>query len=370
MRKTMKLLHQWLGLVSGLVVAIVAITGCFFAFADEIQTAGMNHIEHANTRPLLSPDSLATLVQHQLEASDDTIKIACVTYRKAGLTARVAWIDKQGTYRTAMVNPYTGEIVGQLRGESFFRWILKGHRGLWLPRPIGSYVVGWSTVVFVLVLLSGLVMWMPQRWTRRTLNDRLKVKWKAKMGRRLFDLHNTLGFYVALIALILALTGLTWSFKPVRNAYYSMLTDKQMVEWSQPTSDTTQVTNQEEVGQQLWQRFQQLIPQEGEGDLRFDFPQGKYDVYRVSYNPDNHRYYRQRYWFFDRYSGKPLEGGGSYAIQPSEMSHGYKFFRMTYDIHSGSVGGIWGRIIVFLVSLIVASLPITGYILWWRKRNT
>ena len=46
MRKKILLLHRWLGLLTGLVVAIVAATGCLYAFADEIETWGMNSVAH------------------------------------------------------------------------------------------------------------------------------------------------------------------------------------------------------------------------------------------------------------------------------------------------------------------------------------
>jgi uncharacterized iron-regulated membrane protein len=42
---------------------------------------------------------------------------------------------------------------------------------------------------------------------------------------------------------------------------------------------------------------------------------------------------------------------------------------MNYDIHVGQILGLTGKIIAFLASLICASLPITGFIIWWGKRN-
>lgn len=46
-----------------------------------------------------------------------------------------------------------------------------------------------------------------------------------------------------------------------------------------------------------------------------------------------------------------------------------KIRRMNYDIHVGSVLGLTGKIIAFLASLISASLPITGFIIWWGKQK-
>lgn len=38
-------------------------------------------------------------------------------------------------------------------------------------------------------------------------------------------------------------------------------------------------------------------------------------------------------------------------------------------VHRGQFWGVVGQIIMFVASLIGASLPITGYLLWWRKRG-
>jgi uncharacterized iron-regulated membrane protein len=46
-----------------------------------------------------------------------------------------------------------------------------------------------------------------------------------------------------------------------------------------------------------------------------------------------------------------------------------KLFRMNYDIHVGAIWGIAGKILAFSVSLISASLPITGFLIWWGRRN-
>jgi len=40
---------------------------------------------------------------------------------------------------------------------------------------------------------------------------------------------------------------------------------------------------------------------------------------------------------------------------------------MNYDIHIGAIGGIFGKIIAFLISLGIASLPMTGILLWYGR---
>jgi uncharacterized iron-regulated membrane protein len=40
---------------------------------------------------------------------------------------------------------------------------------------------------------------------------------------------------------------------------------------------------------------------------------------------------------------------------------------MNYDIHVGSILGLPGKFLAFFASLIGATLPVTGFIIWWVK---
>ncbi len=40
---------------------------------------------------------------------------------------------------------------------------------------------------------------------------------------------------------------------------------------------------------------------------------------------------------------------------------------LNYDLHTGNVSGLPTKILAFLISLICASLPITGFIVWRNK---
>jgi uncharacterized iron-regulated membrane protein len=42
---------------------------------------------------------------------------------------------------------------------------------------------------------------------------------------------------------------------------------------------------------------------------------------------------------------------------------------MNYDIHVGAIGGITGKVIAFLASLMAASMPVTGIMIWWGRRK-
>jgi len=41
---------------------------------------------------------------------------------------------------------------------------------------------------------------------------------------------------------------------------------------------------------------------------------------------------------------------------------------MNYDIHTGAILGLPGKILAFFASLICASLPVTGFYIWYGRK--
>jgi len=46
-----------------------------------------------------------------------------------------------------------------------------------------------------------------------------------------------------------------------------------------------------------------------------------------------------------------------------------KIVRMNYDIHVGAVLGLPGKFLAFFASLVAASMPVTGFCIWWGRRK-
>jgi uncharacterized iron-regulated membrane protein len=67
---------------------------------------------------------------------------------------------------------------------------------------------------------------------------------------------------------------------------------------------------------------------------------------------------------FDKYSGKLLN-----FLPYEKKSPGMKLNNMNYDIHRGQLAGFLGKIVAFLSSLVSATLPVTGLILYLGKKK-
>lgn len=88
----------------------------------------------------------------------------------------------------------------------------------------------------------------------------------------------------------------------------------------------------------------------------------------VSINDEEGTLWKIDYRYFDRYSLKELSVNHIYGrIQDAKFAD--KILRINYDIHVGAIWGLPGKILAFFVSLMAASLPITGFYIWWGRRK-
>ena len=180
-RKIAYTLHLWLGMISGLIVFIVCLTGAIWAlringWIGETSQDDPECLPTEQNQSLVLPSQLITITSEKLE--NETPNNISYTKKKP---ARVTIYGKN--YRYIKVNPYTGEMLGEPIGtpqkdNSFdlWRFVRTGHRCLWLPWEIGRPIVNYGTLIFVIVLITGLVIWFPK--SKKAAKNRLWFNWK------------------------------------------------------------------------------------------------------------------------------------------------------------------------------------------------
>jgi len=374
-RKINDWLHLWLGLTSGIIIFIVSLTGCFYAFQQEIKDfmEPRRFVEQQN-KLYVPPSVLLDTAAKYLPNYQPT----GLTYSHAQGAAAVGYHfdeDNQAKFSVIFMNPYTGEFLKKqtpVGGKEFdfFQFIIDGHRALWLPYEIGRPIVGVATLVFVFLLISGLVMWWPKKWNRRARGNGFTIKWKGKFKRVNYDLHNVLGFYSFIFALILGLTGLVLSFQWFDKAVYYLASAGEIKqEHHHPHSDIANkdllwTENVSPLDKAWYLTFQK--DKHVEGMYMTPILSDEDDPWEVLVYHNRGSFYDHNEYFYDRYTLEPLEQQGS---KYSESSFADKLSKMNYDIHIGSVGGFAGKLFACLISLVCASLPVTGFLIWWNKRK-
>jgi uncharacterized iron-regulated membrane protein len=365
-KKVIGKIHLWLGLTAGLVVFILGITGCILAFETEIRNSTESYRKVVpQHKPFLPPSVLKKTAEEHVVSK----QVLGIEYPGKNKAALASFWDED-TYEIAFIDPYDGRVLKHKNmNDDFFRIILDGHFYLWLPEETGRTIAASATLIFILMMITGLILWWPKN--KAATKQRFRIKWSARWRRKNYDLHNVLGFYFTWIAILIALTGLVWGFDWfARSAYWLTSGGQQMEDHEHPLSDTTAVTAYPNMADHLWQdHLPSVKPNES---IAVYFATGPADPIEIVINHQPGTYYDSDFYHYDQNTAKELQAKGSWAGTFDKAKTADKIARMNYDIHTGAVLGLPGKIATFFASLVAASLPITGFIIWWgrRKRKT
>ncbi|WP_183869715.1 PepSY domain-containing protein [Pedobacter cryoconitis] len=373
-RKITGQIHLWLGLITGLVVLIVSITGCLFVFQKEI--SDLIHQETFFVKPPSSTVTLpySTLLKKAEQAlgKDHPVNFS-TTYKdtehawefmtyKAGDPKALTYFGSIDYYESVFINPYTGAVTGLHDYKyDFFNIVKFIHWSLLLNDTYGQNIVGYSTLIFVFMLITGMIMWWPKKWSKTNINKSFKVKWKAGFKRVVYDLHNVSGFYAMLITLVLALTGMVFAFKWFQTTVYVVASG------STTPPEVKQVKSKPAPAvlypvDIAFNKAKVLLP--ASDRINVSPAAGAEGVIYIYGIKGKETYYHADALQFDQYSGKLL-----YRKNYEEQNAGEKLVGMNYDIHVGAILGLPGKIIAFIASLVAASLPVTGFMIWLNRKK-
>ena len=355
-------LHKWLGLTSGLIVFIVSITGCLFCFHDEIKDITRKHarLVEDTGKPYLQPSVLREKALKYVPKG----KSGLVFYVKRDRSAVVYTSNDKGSFYLFM-NPYTGQhLYTEDPTTDFFIIVEYIHLYLLLPDYVGKHIIGGATLIFIFMMISGIIQWWPKK--KSDLKKRLAVKWSAKWRRVNYDWHNISGFYIALLATVIAITGLTFTYEWVGDGVYytfNLGKDDKKKETGHPTIDTTAFKG---VSISASDKAMLYTMQKNPKHEMFyvTFPEKKSDPVETGAYPYALRYDHQSNYHFHPETAQLL------SAEPFEKkSPGLQVVEMNYGIHTGQILNLPGKIIAFTISLIAAALPVTGFVIWYGRRK-
>lgn len=372
MKRIFRKLHLWLSVPFGIVMTLICFSGAMLVFEQEIVSRTHSRLfrverPSADAQPL-PLGQVATTVSATLP---DGVRVAGIVVSPDPADALQVTLS-QPRRAAVYVNPYTGEILGQYERPAFFRTMFSLHRWLLGSRPAdggvfwGKIVVGVSTLLFVVVLITGLIIWWPR--TRKALKERLKISVRRGWPRFWHGLHAAGGIYALLFLLAMALTGLTWSFDWYRRGFYALFG----VEAQSGGGHNTQAIparDRQEGGKDKsrrpgstfdqWQHVYEQLAAANPG-----YRQITVNADRTA-TVSTHRWGNTR--GTDRYAYEPRSGQITGATPYRELPASGKIRGWIYSVHVGSWGGWATRILWFLSALLGATLPLTGYYLWIRR---
>lgn len=377
----------------------LATTGIIYLFKPQLDTV-MYH-----QKMFVQPNNNPVSYTQQLEAAQKAYPGATVSKfapsiapdRSAELTLKTT--DQRKL--TVFVNPYTAAILGDRDEDKNLQSIARKIHGELMIGKVGDYLVELAACWGLVLLISGLYLWLPRNKLTifGTLIPRLGSKNKRIFWR---DLHAVPGLYGALLIGFLIITGLPWSgfwgetFAQVWNQFPAA--------WNEAPKSVVLTGSLNQNGSQVvpWAVEQMPMPQSGTGDHQHSqspnqviapslegipagtpvnldsiitlaksknapagysvsLPQEANGVYTIAAFPNDPT--QEMTMHVDRYSGKILADvrWQDYALVP-------KAVEMGIAIHMGKYFGIGNQLLMLFACLVLIGLCVSGLVLWWLRR--
>lgn len=383
-RKFLNDIHLWAGLISGLVLIVVCLTGTIYVYNTEIREWAASHLHRVEVpegRTRMSVEALLHEGEELIEGEIKGVKIPYEANRSFQVNARKEG-DRSRFGSTYFFNPYTGAYLGNSQepnpAAEFMGYLFSLHRWLLLDkieeplidelenRKLGSYITGTATILFTIGVLTGLVIWVPKK--ARYWRQGLKIKFDSNWKRINHDLHNTLAFYAAIILFIMGVTGPFWSFPWYREGLQRSLGTYQERSEGGPGRGGPKKEIQEPSGEvELFPvaQYLEIVDRElaYDGEYSVNFPQNGGRELTVT---------KKKAGFFAPAASDRivLDAGTGEVIERAifrDQPFNQRIARSIKALHVGNVYGSFSKLLYFISCLIATSLPITGTLIWINK---
>jgi len=351
-------LHLWPSLISGVILVFVCLTGTLIVYCDEIleYSAGDARYVSVGKEKASADEIIAAVTQF-----DPNYQLSqMVFFQEADRSMRIRAFHKDTKKLTFLyVNPYTAEVLKADPNAHFFYVTAHLHSAL-LAGEVGHWIVTISTIIFALGCITGLILWWPKRWTKKTVNDSFTIKWKAKFKRLNYDLHNVYGFYSLLLCFILSVTGIFIFFHSLGEVLSKAFGgSSEHVEAILPEADGEGKSR--DLAEFAYRALKAHPEKKNAGIWVYNLDKvGAYVInlgvagLKSTENLD--------LAIYNRYSGEEIFIDRPYIIHE-------KVENTIWQLHMGQWWGQFGKLSTFLAGIIATSLPITGFLIWWGRRK-
>lgn len=380
----------------GVFLFIVGITGAILSFEKEI-TKFINQDSFYVTAPLNQEKLTPKELLEKYQITNPKAKINSISVSTDASESSVINIAGSGEGREAKrginiyINPYTAEVLPEVKGKAFFSLILDLHRRLMLGE-VGKQIVAISTIALIILTISGIIIY----WGRikHSFFKSFTFKFKHKGRAFLSTMHSAVGMWVIPFYLLVALTGLFWSYQWYNTMFYKIAgvekPQRQQAPQMQQGQKNEEASKSPKVEGQKTQKDGQPRGESqrgGDNSAKFDdlqkavnmfniFVQKDYytftvklpqkgTLYSFSYLDDKSKHFREsnslevdiNSWQLvkhERFENKPLNE---------------QLMRSILPLHTGEYFGLIGQIGMFLASSLMALFVITGFMLFINRHK-
>lgn len=346
-RKAIFWMHLGAGILAGIIILVMSVTGVLLTYERQL----IERADGFNLTPGQQHVGLEKLLENRKPSAvtldRDPAKPVALQFGKA---------------KTEFYNPHTGELLGEgnkaVRG--FFKTMLMWHR--WLGRegasqPVGKAIIGAGNLMFLFLVVSGIFLWCPKRWTLSGIRLITLFQRRLKGRGRDWNWHNVLGFWSAIPLLFIVASGVVMSYPWANALVYKLAGEAAPAAGGQASKNTASgnlvgidaALAAVKAANPAWKTIQ------------LQLPPGKTASFAVS---DSHRGRpdRRRQVTVDLASLQILKTEGMEVQTTGRQARTWLRW-----IHTGEAGGFAGQTIAGLASAAAAVLVWTGLALSWRR---
>ncbi|UES55573.1 PepSY domain-containing protein [Roseibium aggregatum] len=356
--------HLVVGVAFGLVILLMSATGVVLTYERQIISYMESRaVEKPADAQLLSVDDLATAVL----ANGGQPGNSLVLPRQDGAPATLS-VSRRENH---LLNPYTGERIDNAAEgtRSFFGTVTALHRWFALTgenRGLGRAVTGAANLGFLFILVSGIYLWWPKKWTWRIVKLNLLFRRNLPTAKaRDYNWHHVFGIWSLVPLFAVVVSGVVISYPWASNMVAAVFGPVSPAATGQAASEERQGQNRAQGEAVSLQTIADTLKQV-EPDwqtLSVKLPNGQAARVVMTVDTGNGtQLSRQTTYTVSRVSGEVLGVSGA-EDQPAGR-RARVFLRF---LHTGEVYGFIGQTLAGLASLASVFLFYTGFALAYRR---
>jgi uncharacterized iron-regulated membrane protein len=359
LRRALFQVHLWIGVLAGLYVFVVCVTGAALVFRIDMQRNAHPHLFTASIprSGFRVPDAHPAAILDSLAAAYPDHQVSFIDAPTRDRPTYLAYPFKDDVYLAVLLDPVTASVLGEVPEQSWVRTLQYLHFDL-LGGRTGRLVNGIGGTLLLVLCMTGLVIWWQglPNWRRGFVVDRRRA-WT----RVIWELHSATGVWTGVLIAMWAITGIYFVFPSEFRAAVNRVSPITTVQ--APMSTGTAAPADRPTWRDLIDRARQQVPDQHIAQVVL--PADGRAAFRVMFSreqptqvglPDLTAVY------LDQYTG---------AILPNppetRASIGDLVMRWAAPLHVGNFGGMPIRIAWLVLGLAPPALFVTGFVMWWTR---
>jgi len=221
-------MHLAAGVIVGLHIAILCLTGVAIAFKEELVEWAERDARRVKVPTNVAARLSLSEIMHSVQVQQYGQAVTAIAVKNdAG--AAIAVTLESG--KTLYVNPWNGfvRVPGSEAVNDAMQFLTRVHRWLALTgdyRSTGKLSTGISNLALLLLTISGIYLWWPRRWSWRHLKAVSVPNMRLKGRAWQFNLHSSIGIWCAPLLILLTLSAIPISFRSVDRMLFRISGDK------------------------------------------------------------------------------------------------------------------------------------------------